>query len=95
MHLRHMNEFRIFYDIHLITFLAHLSRRLIGELIEYTGIRRPSVFASFFCLNGDIWNFFTEMFIELSSTFHMPFVQIGVFEWLSGRQKGSIFEKNI
>ena len=38
--------------------------------------------------------FFTEMFIELSSTFHMTFVQIGVFDWLSGRQKGSIFEKN-
>ena len=37
--------------------------------------------------------FFTEMFIELSFTFHMTFVQIGVFDWLSGRQKGSIFEK--
>ena len=24
-------------------FLAHLSRRLIGELIVYTGIQRPSV----------------------------------------------------
>ena len=33
------------------------------------------------------------MFIELSSTLHMTFVQIGVFDWLSGRQKGSIFEK--
>ena len=32
--------------------------------------------------------FFTEMFIELSSTFHMTFVQIGEFDWLSGRQKG-------
>ena len=28
--------------------------------------------------------FFTEMFIELSSTFHMTFVQIGIFDWLSG-----------
>ena len=37
--------------------------------------------------------FFTEMFIEWSSTFHMTFVQIGVFDWLSGRQKGSIFVK--
>ena len=37
--------------------------------------------------------FFTEMFIELSSTFHITFVQIGVFDWLSGRQKGSIFVK--
>ena len=35
----------------------------------------------------------TEMFIELSSTFHITFVQIGVFDWLSGRQKGSIFEE--
>ena len=26
-----------------ILFLAHLSRRLIGELIVYKGIRRPSV----------------------------------------------------
>ena len=36
---------------------------------------------------------FTEMFIELSSTFHITFVQIGVFDWLSWRQKGSIFVK--
>ena len=26
-----------------MSFLAHLSRRLIGELIVYKGIRRPSV----------------------------------------------------
>ena len=25
--------------------------------------------------------------------FHITFVQIGVFNWLSGRQKGSIFVK--
>ena len=37
--------------------------------------------------------FFTEMIIEWSSTFHMTFVQIGVFDRLSGRQKGSIFVK--
>ena len=36
-------------------------------------------------------NFLTEMFIEWSSTFHVTFVQIG--DWLSGRQKGSIFVK--
>ena len=29
-------------------FLAHLSRRLIGELIVYEGIRRPSVRCPFF-----------------------------------------------
>ena len=33
------------------------------------------------------------MFIEKSSTFHMTFVQIGEFDWLSGLQKGSIFVK--
>ena len=36
---------------------------------------------------------FTEMVIEWSSMFHMTFVQIGEFDWLSGRQKGSIFVK--
>ena len=50
---------------------------------------------SFFCLNGDIWIFFTEMFIDLSSTFHMTFVQIGIFDWLSGRQKRVNFRKNV
>ena len=39
--------------------------------------------------------FFTEMFIEYSSTFHKTFVQIGEFDWLSGRLKGSIFVKNV
>ena len=48
----------------------------------------------FFCLIGDIWIFFfTDMFIKESYTFHMTFVQIGEFDWLSGRQKGSIFVK--
>ena len=28
--------------LELLPFLAHLSRRLIGELIVYKGIRRPS-----------------------------------------------------
>ena len=47
----------------------------------------------FFLSQWKYLDFFTEMFIELSSTFHMTFVQIGEFDWLSGRQKGSIFEK--
>ena len=42
---------------------------------------------NFFCLIGDILIFFTEMFIEYSSTFHMTFVQIGEFDWLSGGKK--------
>ena len=42
----------------------------------------------FFCLIGDILIFFTEMFIEYFSTFHMTFVQIGEFDWFSGGKKG-------
>ena len=38
---------------------------------------------------------FTEMFIELSFMFHMTFVQIGVFDWLLGRQKRVNFRKNV
>ena len=41
----------------------------------------------------EIFGIFTEMFIEWSSMFHITFVQIVVFDWLSGRQKGSIFVK--
>ena len=48
---------------------------------------------NFFCLIGDVWIFFYKMFIEYSSTFHTPFVQICEFDWLSGRLKGSIFVK--
>ena len=51
---------------------------------------------NFFCLIGDIWNFFTEMLIEYFSTFHTTFVQIGEFDhWLSRRLKGAIFLKKI
>ena len=38
-------------------------------------------------------NFFTEMFIGLSSTFHMTFVQIGVFDGCQGGKKGQFSEK--
>ena len=48
---------------------------------------------NFFCLIGDIWIFFTGMFIESSSRFHTTLVQISEFDWLSARQKGSIFVK--
>ena len=47
----------------------------------------------FSVLLGIFGFFFTEMFIEYSSTFHMTFVQISEFDWLLGRQKGSIFVK--
>ena len=37
--------------------------------------------------------FFTEMFIEKSSSFYMNFVQIVSFDWLPVRHKGLIIEK--
>ena len=37
---------------------------------------------NFFCLNGDIWIFFIEMFIEKSSAFHKTFIQIVEFDRL-------------
>ena len=37
--------------------------------------------------------FFTEMFIVQSSTFHMSFVQIGVFIGCRGGKKGQFFKK--
>ena len=38
----------VFHKYEKHVFLAHLSRRLIGELIVYKGIRRPSVRPSTF-----------------------------------------------
>ena len=38
-------------------------------------------------------NFFTEMFIEKSSTFHTTFVQIGEFDWFVGTAKRVNFRK--
>ena len=49
---------------------------------------------NFFCLIGD---YILILFLQkclLSGPLHfMTFVQIGEFDWLSGRQKGSIFVK--
>ena len=38
---------------------------------------------------------FAEMFIGLSSTFHVSFVLILYFDWLQGPHIGQNFEKNI
>ena len=43
---------------------------------------------NFSFLIGDIWNLFLQNFFQLSSTFHMSFVQIAEFIWLPGQQKG-------
>ena len=53
-------------------------------------IMRKEEIDNFFCLIGDIWNFFLQ---KCLFTFHTTFVQIGEFDWLSARQKGSIFVK--
>ena len=64
---------------------TYSSHRLIMETVEI---------CNFFLSQWRYLEFlFTEIFIELSSTFYITFVQIGVFDWLSGRQKGSIFVK--
>ena len=42
MHHEQIRDLRVPHSSPLC-FLAHLSRRLIGELIVYEGIRRPSV----------------------------------------------------
>ena len=49
---------------------------------------------NFFCLIWDIWNFFLQKCLLSSPLrFIRLFVQIGEFDWLSARQKGSIFVK--
>ena len=49
---------------------------------------------NFFRLIGDIWNFFLQKCLLSSPLrFIRLFVQIGEFDWLSARQKGSIFVK--
>ena len=68
----------------LVAMATYSSHRLIMGKVEI---------AIFFCLNGDIWNNFLQKCLLSSSTFHITFVQIGIFDWLSGRQKGSIFVK--
>ena len=47
----------------------------------------------FFCLVGDSWNFFLQKCLLSSPLRFVRFVKIGEFDWLSGRQKGSIFVK--
>ena len=49
---------------------------------------------NFFCLIGDIWKkFLQKCLLSSPLRFIRLFVQIGEFDWLSARQKGSIFVK--
>ena len=84
-----MNEKFCFYSNRIRTLVAvatyHSHRHIIWEKRK---------FDNFFLSHwGNLDFFFTEMFIMLSSTFHTTFVQIREFDWLSARQKGSIFVK--
>ena len=46
---------------------------------------------NFFCLIGDIWNFFLQKCLLSSPLrFIRLFVQIGEFDWLSARRHGVI-----
>ena len=62
---------------------TYSSHRLIWEK------RKLTIYLS----HWGYWEFVTEMFVESSSVFHTTSVQIREFDWLSGRQKGSIFVK--
>ena len=49
---------------------------------------------NFFLSHWGYLDFFQKCLLSSqSSTLHMTFVQIGEFDWLFGRQKGSIFVK--
>ena len=66
-------------------FLAHLSRRLIGELIHVVypcSVVRPSSTIS------------KIFFSETAGPFHVTFVLILHFDWLQGPQIGQNFEKH-
>ena len=56
------------YDFRLVIFLAHLSRRLIGELLVYRGIRRPSVVRPSSTFSND---FFSEAPGSILLIFHI------------------------
>ena len=83
------------------SFLAHLRRRLIGELIVQAGIRRPSVRPSTF--SNDFSSEAVKPILSIShiasigvcvcvwggsSTNHMNFVKITDFDWLPCQPKG-------
>ena len=64
---------------------TYSSHRLIMGKVEI---------CSFFLPQWRYLDFFTEMFIEYTM-FYITFVQIGVFDWLSGRQTRVNFRINV
>ena len=57
---------------HFLDFLAHLSRRLIGELLGYVGLRRPSV-----CRPHSLNIFSSETSGPMKVKFHMELLEDG------------------
>ena len=65
----------------LVAMATYSSQRLI------MGKEETDIFFIFSVSMG-IFGFFTEILIEKSSTFHITFVLIVEFDWLSGDKKG-------
>ena len=63
----------------MVAMATYSSHRLIMGKLEID---------SFCRLTGDILFFFTDIFIEKSSMLYTTFVQIALFDWLTGRHKG-------
>ena len=55
----------------VITLLAHLSRRLTGELIVYTGIRRPSVVRRPSTFSNDISSDAVRRILSILHIYHL------------------------
>ena len=73
-----------------LAFLAHLSRRLTGELIVYQSSRRPSVqhFQTWISLQpvgGLEWNFIWSI-IGVGERLQWVLIQIGSDLWFTGQQ---------
>ena len=79
------------YDISLRVYINCVLSGRIGTLVTmatymFIDLKWEMWIFTFFCLNGDNWNFFfTEMLMEQSSVFHINFVLIPEFDWLPGR----------
>ena len=64
-----------------------ITKRLMVVMKNNT-IRGKMKIGIYCCLTADIKFFFSEMFLEQSSTIHMNFVQIAESDWLSWQHKG-------
>ena len=73
------------FKFDIMIFLAHLSRRLIGELIVYTGIRRPIVRPSTF--SNDISSEAVRPIFPILHTKHLQVGGTKSYVFYSGRMR--------